>query len=487
MTGDGLPLADDAASRLVIASALGRLRGPYRLKLDFDPSAQSTANLQRLLSFQRGDGGFGEFANAGESDPFVTAAALEAMLFARAHGVTVGNGAVGRAVTFMTQALANPGRFKWCASDALCKAQLRFEALWALSLQSAPRTDFLAEIVAQKENFDSATQIRLARYLLRAPGWQGQGAAMADRLEQTLYVTGRYAVANVSTRWGWLGSLVDAQSQMLQLLIERHAPQEQLDGAVRALVAQQCRCGWPTTDDTAGALVALSAYAATERLVPGSATASVGGVTLGTASFGSTASSQTFTAPASSLNGNAVVVRTRGGTVHYVLLYTYPVPPGAPGELAAFRVVRTLADPSAAGSKTAGSLATMDLAATQPVDVSAGRVFDVGVRVIVDHPVDRLVIDDPLPAGLEAVDTTFRTSLQAVVPQSDSWEIDARQIYRDRVVAYAEHLGPGVYEMHYLVRSVTPGKFAWPGAHAYLRDAPEQFGRSAAATLQVSE
>ena len=59
---------------------------------------------------------------------------------------------------------------------------------------------------------------------------------------------------------------------MLQLLLERQAPAEQLDGAVRALVAQQCRCGWPTSDDTASAVTALSAYAATEKFVPGTAT-----------------------------------------------------------------------------------------------------------------------------------------------------------------------------------------------------------------------
>jgi alpha-2-macroglobulin len=87
---------------------------------------------------------------------------------------------------------------------------------------------------------------------------------------------------------------------------------------------------------------------------------------------------------------------------------------------------------------------------------------------------------------LEPVDTTFRTSLQAIVPQSDSWEIDAAQIYRDRVVAFAQHLGPGIYEVHYLVRSVTPGTFAWPGARAYLQDAPEQFGRNAGTTLRVT-
>jgi uncharacterized protein YfaS (alpha-2-macroglobulin family) len=179
---------------------------------------------------------------------------------------------------------------------------------------------------------------------------------------------------------------------------------------------------------------------------------------------------------------------SKGGTVHYLILYTYPVPPNAPGELAAFRVIRTLSDPTVAtSSKRVEPLATMDIATALPVSVAAGRVFDVGVRAIVDHSVDRFFIDDPLPAGFEAVDTSFRTSLQAIVPQSNSWQIDASQIYSDRVVAFAQHLDPGVYELHYLVRSVTPGAFAWPGARVYLKDAPEQFGRSAGSTLNVTQ
>jgi uncharacterized protein YfaS (alpha-2-macroglobulin family) len=486
MSGDSLPLADESASRLIIGSALRRLQAPYRLKLAFDPNAAIAASLTTLLSYQRGDGGFGGYANAKESDPFATAGALDALVFARQHAVNVPSAPIASASAFVARVLADPNVFKWCAKDPLCKAQLRFEALWALAAIGPPRTDFLAEIVAQSNDFDSATQIRLARYLLRAPGWQARGAAMAARLRQTLYVTGRYSVMNVSSRWSWLGSLVDAQAQMLQLLLEQRAPVEQLDGAVRALVAQQCGCGWPTTDDTASAVTALAAYAATERLAPASATASVGDRTIGSARFGSTASSQTFSVSAAELHGKTILVRAQGGTAHYVVLYTYPVAANAPGELAALRVVRVLGDPSAATSATsAAPLATMDLAAALPVSVAAGRVFDVGVRTIVDHPVDRLVIDDPLPAGFEAVDTGFRTSLQAIVPQSNSWQIDTSQIYRDRVVAYAQHLDPGVYELHYLVRSVTPGTFAWPGAHAYLQDAPEQFGRSAGSTLTV--
>ena len=119
------------------------------------------------------------------------------------------------------------------------------------------------------------------------------------------------------------------------------------------------------------------------------------------------------------------------------------------------------------------------------LDVSAGQVFDIGVEIIVDHPVDHVVIRDPLPAGLEAVDTSFQTSTSAVKAKADSWQIGYQQIYRDRIEAYAEGLKPGVYTLHYLARSVTPGTFIWPGAEARLQYGPEEFGRSATATLVV--
>lgn len=95
------------------------------------------------------------------------------------------------------------------------------------------------------------------------------------------------------------------------------------------------------------------------------------------------------------------------------------------------------------------------------------------------------MITDPLPAGLEAVDTSFETAADAVQVQRDSWEISAQKIYRDRIQAYANHLNAGVYSLHYLVRSVTPGTFIWPGATANLQYAPEEFGRTTAAILAV--
>ncbi|MDZ8138565.1 MAG: hypothetical protein RM049_25195 [Nostoc sp. DedQUE04] len=54
---------------------------------------------------------------------------------------------------------------------------------------------------------------------------------------------------------------------------------------------------------------------------------------------------------------------------------------------------------------------------------------------------------------------------------------------RYRIIAYADHFKPGVYSLHYLVCSVTPGTFSWPGAEVHLQYAPEEFGRTAESTL----
>lgn len=474
MAAEPLPFAGEAAARLTVAAALNAMHVPYHLKLDFDPAAAEAQSVRALLSYRRDDGGFGGYTGDKSSSPYLTPEIVSAFAFARSRGVAIDPAVMRGATAFLSATLANPERFKWC-TGAPCKATLRFAALDALANAGDRRSDFLDQIVAQANNFDEATQLRLARYLLQTPAWHAQGEAMADHLVQTLYVTGRYATATT------------AQPEMLQLLVARGAPVEQLDGAVRQLVAQQCHCGWPTMYDTAAALVALSSYADRAKPVAGNATARVGTQTIGTAHFDNTASSKTFTVNAAALSGNALSLD--GSGVFYTVLYTYPVPADAPGQLASFRVIRTLNDSSLLGSATPPApLATFDLKPLgDDVSVDSAHVFDVGIRTIVDHPVDGLVIEDPLPAGFEAVDTSFQTTLAAIVPQSDSWQIDTTQIYRDRVIAFAQHLDPGVYDFHYLVRSVTPGTFGWPGARAYLENAPEEFGRSTGGTLVVRQ
>jgi len=169
------------------------------------------------------------------------------------------------------------------------------------------------------------------------------------------------------------------------------------------------------------------------------------------------------------------------GVLRYAVTYTYRLSGSQPGQYAGLRITRELHPANAATV-----LATMGLLMpSQAVTLPAGNVYDVGLQIITDHPVDRVIIDDPLPAGMEAVDTEFKNATPSFVAQGDSWEISYQQIHHDRIEAYADRLGPGMYVLHYLVRTVTPGTYAWPGAQARLLNSPEEFGRSAATTLTV--
>ena len=138
-------------------------------------------------------------------------------------------------------------------------------------------------------------------------------------------------------------------------------------------------------------------------------------------------------------------------------------------------------------ANAATTLATFGLAQVAPdaVHLPAGAVFEIEDRIVTDHGLDDVVVNDPLPAGLEAIDAGFQTSTKYFQTQSDDWQIDYQQIYRDHVLAFAHHLAPGVYAVHYLVRSVTPGSFAWPGAEVSLQYAPEEFGRTSSSRLTI--
>jgi uncharacterized protein YfaS (alpha-2-macroglobulin family) len=179
---------------------------------------------------------------------------------------------------------------------------------------------------------------------------------------------------------------------------------------------------------------------------------------------------------------NEVAVTKDGtGTLHYAVTYNYRLAGNAPGRLNGLRITRIVR-----AANTTPVLATMGLAAlTSSLTLPAAKVYDVELQIVSDHPVERVLITDPLPAGFEAVDTSFATTSQALKTPATDWKIGDQQIRTDRIEAYADHLDAGIYRLHYLARTVTPGTFAWPGADAHIVDRPDEFGRSATSVVVV--
>ena len=325
----------------------------------------------------------------------------------------------------------------------------------------------------------------MARLLSAAPAYASRAASLAKRIEGTLYETGRGAAPSLPGRYRWFDEPVVAQAEVLRLELARRADGETLDRLTRTLLDLRRNGSFGCACETAAALDALVDVAARAPQADFTATAALAGRTIARENFeGPRAPQRTATVAMRDLPaGRSTLALTKdgSGTLHYAATYRYRLAGAAPGRLNGLRVTRVVRPANASAV-----LATMGLAVpAAPLDLAAAHVYDVELQIVSDHPVERVAIADPLPAGMEAVDTTFATTSSALATPAASWEIGDQRIRADRVEAYADHLDAGIYRLHYLARTVTPGTFAWPGAQAHLADRPDEFGRSAASLVVI--
>jgi alpha-2-macroglobulin len=140
------------------------------------------------------------------------------------------------------------------------------------------------------------------------------------------------------------------------------------------------------------------------------------------------------------------------------------------------------------------------------------------VRLRITVPSDRhfIAVEDPLPAGLEPIDLSLRTSgtLQPFMngPQptevgedgdeeASPWQAwlygrwedggwspwEHKSLYDDRVVYFARMLWPGTYTASYVARATVAGSFVRPPAHAEEMYNPGLNGRSDGGSFRIEQ
>ena len=144
--------------------------------------------------------------------------------------------------------------------------------------------------------------------------------------------------------------------------------------------------------------------------------------------------------------------------------------------------------------------------------VAEGDLVRVRLRISVPSERNFVILDDALPAGLEAVDLSLRTvggvpgpgaaDSAAVEPDESGgpgafrwaygdWDsgwwtpFDHREIRDDRVVFFATTLWKGSYTATYVARATTPGTFVRPPAHAEEMYNPAVYGRSDGGVFEI--
>ncbi len=130
--------------------------------------------------------------------------------------------------------------------------------------------------------------------------------------------------------------------------------------------------------------------------------------------------------------------------------------------------------------------------------VSAGSIFVISLQIIVPKESLYVVVNDPLPAGFEAVNPTFLTEseeeqrrlgqLASARQGPGRWRgFNHIEMHDDRILLFADSLLPGIHTHRYLVRALTPGLFHAPGTHIEEMYSPEVFGRSSETTIEIQK
>jgi hypothetical protein len=170
----------------------------------------------------------------------------------------------------------------------------------------------------------------------------------------------------------------------------------------------------------------------------------------------------------------------------------HALPPEEQG-LAVSRVYEALTDPTGAKEQT------VTLRGDGTWEIKAGATVRVRVVVVVPDQRHFVAVSDPLPAGLEAVNLSFRTSAHSRLGHQldnrtyDTWSwysifaFDHREMRDDRVVLYSDRLPAGVYEYTYLARATNLGRFVTAPVKAEEMYHPETFGRSATTVVEVKK
>jgi alpha-2-macroglobulin len=452
---------------------------------------QVSEGLQRLYDYQHDDGGWGWW-KTDENHPFMTAYAVYGLLEARAAGYKV-----------ETYRISNGIRSLHSQYDKYPRAVPDLKAYMAYVLTLAATRDKDGEEAsgsrdAAKKIVDQtwSTRDRMTAYgrallLLALDALKdGRGADVARGLVESAQKDGELAWWKVDSDpllEDYTDTSVEATAFVVKALSAREPRNVLLEPAVRwLLLNRNYGSWWSSTKQTAMVLLGLLDYMRHRQ--EGAADASVevlvNGASVGTRAFTAASLSSpdpiVLVAPAAS-GKNHVQIRKRGGGVVYWSATAEYFDKAGPFERTGSRKL--------AIARQYFSLAPVEkdkriVYRETPFGGQAkpGDVLLVRVSVAGSADWRYLMIEDPLPAGVEAIRDTRLYTLEK---PRQFWD-GSRREYRDsRIVFFQESFSQGHYEFIYLLKVTTPGVFRAMPAQVSAMYVPEARASSEPQTVTV--
>ncbi len=442
--------------------------------------------LTRLLALQHDNGAWGWWATDADH-PFMTAYATFALLEARGAGVSVPEMALRNAVAATARHLADQPQMAY---------ELRAYLTYVLARASAAGIDAGGAGASLPGLLDTSWGARaemspygqawlLLALHVQQDGRQGELAATLANRAETQGELAWWSSDDDPLLGDWGDASVDATAAVVQALAAVRPDDALIDRALRWLMAhRRGGASWLTTKQTAMVLYGLLGVLEQRQQRPAETTVTVtaGGqqqeVRLAPEDWTSP-TPKVVTLPAAA-GANVVSLDAVGGTAYWTATARYY----DTGEGLERTGSRRLALSRRYFSLTPVRKGNRVVYEERPFTgtVAAGDL--VLVRLVVAGADDwqYLMVEDPLPAGAEAVPNPHTLELAQPPP----WTFGSHREYRDdRVALFLQHFN-GRAEFVYLLRATTPGQFRAMPARVAPMYMPGEVATSAAQTFQVT-
>jgi hypothetical protein len=443
--------------------------------------------LQRLYNWQNPDGGWGWWSNQ-KSDPLTSAYVVFGLLEARDAGYSVAETPITNGLKYLNNQLRSLP-----ALSQPYQVHRQSFLLYVLARAGQPDVNRTGQMYENRQEL----ALFARAYLLQTLFWIDP---QDPRLQTLLSDFNSTAIVS-ATGSHWEESEPDPRNwntdtrttAIVLSAISQVDPQNPLNAnATRWLMSNRTQGHWGTTQETAWTILALTKWmvASGELQANYHFGIAINGETLGEGTADSASLRQTFTYQvqvaqllADQANRLAVARDEGPGNLYYTAHLDVSLPVEEIQALDQGIIVsRSYFDPEER---------------TLPIrEAAVGDLLLVRLTVVAPNDLHYVVIDDPLPAGLEALDQSLNTSEQSVTPQQYDWQdlstkgwgwwyFNHTELRDEKLVLSADYLPAGTYVYSYLARASTVGEFRTIPPTAQEFYFPEVYGRGEGSLFTV--
>jgi hypothetical protein len=449
--------------------------------------AQVQAALQRIYAKQHYDGGW-NWWDGEKSDPQTSAYVVYGLIEAKDSGYDISESVLSRGIKYLTENVPDLKR-----NDPTWKYNRTAFMLYVLARADELRPSQVNFIYEYKTSLGLYGKAYLAQAMYMLDAQDERVASLLSDLETAtvLSASGAHWEESSMDYWNW-NTDTRTTAIVLNAFVQtaERAANPITAQAVRWLMAHRESGHWYTTQETAWSLIALTNWmsASDEYDTNYAYVVGLNGDVLGQGNATKENLTDTVNLKielTELLKDSAnYLVFTRGdgtGNLYYTAYLSAELP------------VESI-EPLDQGVSLSRQYFTLDDSKTPITEIQRGDLVRVRLTVVVPAAVHYIVVDDPLPAGFEAIDSTILTD--TAVPNSYTltdytergwgwWYFSHIELRDEKVVLSADYLPAGTYVYTYLARASAAGMFKVIPPTASEFYFPDVGGRGAGSVFEV--